>query len=100
MTTAEYERSQFYRCYTLGHAWTDYDSDWATASDGLVPMTLRCERCATERREWIDTDGSVYSRTYHYPEGYQYGTGERPSGSERRQNFIALRALERRNRRQ
>ena len=85
MTTEQYERSQFYRCYTLGHAWVDYDSNWNPGFG--TPLTLRCERCGTERRDIINpnTGQLLPGRKYIYPQGYRYGT-ERPT----RDNFRVM----------
>lgn len=81
LTTPQYDRTQFVRCNTLGHSWDDYDSNWAAPS-GTAPLTLRCQRCGTERRDTIDSYGDLVTRSYSYPEGYRYGRGERPSRSD------------------
>ena len=78
MTTEQYERSQFYRCYTLGHAWTDYDDTGSVPIDG-TSLALRCERCGTGRRDVVDQrTGELIRRSYDYPMGYRYGT-DRPT---------------------
>jgi hypothetical protein len=87
LTTAQYDRSQYVRCNTIGHAWFDYDnSDWIpTFGD---PLVLRCERCGTERRDTIGGSGQIIARHYFYPDGYKYGRGERPTRSEFRRMLL------------
>ena len=93
LTTAEYDRTQYVRCNTFGHAWFDYDSsDWTpTFGDSLV---LRCERCGTERRDSIGGSGQILARHYLYPDGYKYGRGERPTRSEFRRMLLEQRIRE------
>jgi len=81
-TTDEYERSQFYRCYTLGHAWYDYDDTGPAPITG-TPLMLRCERCGTNRRDVVqDGTGELIWRRYDYPDGYKYGSEARPTRSD------------------
>ena len=88
----------FLRCQTLGHAWDDYDdSDW-TPTWG-VGLALRCLRCGTSRRDIINANGDLGSRSYVYPDGYKYGKGERPSRGDFRLMLIQKRLSERRQRR-
>lgn len=84
-TTEEFERAQFYRCYTLGHAWFDYDDTGPPPYTGTV-LALRCERCGTSRRDVVaDGTGELLWRRYEYPMGYKYGS-ERPT----RDNFRVM----------
>lgn len=63
----------------LRHAWDEVDSDWASPNrDGTTPMTLRCQRCGTERRDVIDRNGEVAHRRYIYPIGYHIDGDEKP----------------------
>ena len=95
LTTRQYERTQYTRCYTIGHAWFDYDSsDW-NPQWGL-PLVLRCERCGSERRDKIGNRGEIIGRSYFYPEGYKYSKGTRPTKNEFRQMLLAQRILEQR----
>jgi len=61
----------------LRHAWHSVDSNhWtrpmnASHASEQVPFTIRCERCDTERRDVIDSNGEVASRRYVYPPGYK-----------------------------
>jgi hypothetical protein len=93
LTTAQYDRSQFVRCNTIGHAWFDYDnSDWRpTFGD---PLVLRCERCGTERRDSIGSGGQIVARHYLHPEGYKYGRGEKPTRAEFRRMLLEQRIQE------
>lgn len=68
------ERRGYVRCRTIGHSWFDYDSNWETSMG--YPLTLRCERCGTERRDVIGTYGQLVSRHYHKPENYDLTPGE------------------------
>ena len=72
----------------------DVDSDWLPWP-GETPVTVRCERCGTERRDRVATvDGKLMGRRYVYPEGYRYGKGERPTANEFRLQLIGLRLKE------
>lgn len=97
MPTIEHERQGFVRCGTLGHSWHDYDSNWTTNMG--IPLTLRCERCGTERRDTIGAYGQLVNRHYAYPEFYKYPRGERPTRSEFRMLLLRQRMQETRNRR-
>ena len=68
------ERRGYVRCRTLGHSWFDYDSNW-TPSFG-IPMTLRCERCGTERRDTVSDFGKLLGRRYYKPDNYDRRKGE------------------------
>lgn len=79
--TLDHEREGFIRCGTMGHAWHDYDSNWKPGFG--YPLTLRCERCGTERRDVITNWGKLLSRRYVYPTLYKYPRGtKRPSRDE------------------
>lgn len=89
------ERADYTRCRTYGHAWFEADSDWK--SDMGTPLTLRCERCMTERREVISRLGHLHSRHYVYPSDYQYQWGTVPTKDDFRLALIALRIKEARS---
>ena len=74
--TIDHEREGFIRCGTLGHSWHDYDTVGWTTSMG-VPLTLRCERCGTERRDVIGAHGQLVYPALRLPPGLQV-----PQGSE------------------
>ena len=99
LTTQQYERTQFVRCNTFGHAWFDYDnSDWIP--EWGEPLVLRCERCGSERRDTISTStGDIVGRHYFHPEGYRYEKGTRPTRAEFRILLLAQRIQERGGRR-
>lgn len=85
--------TDYTRCGTYGHAWFEADSDWNT--DKGTPLTLRCERCMTERRDAIHpSTGELVTRRYAYPDGYRYSAGERPDRDHFRLALIALRLRE------
>lgn len=93
LTTAEYDRSQFIRCNTIGHAWFDYDnSDWRPLFGD--PLVLRCERCGTERRDVIGASGQIIARNYAHPEGYKYARGTKPTRAEFRRMMLEQRIRE------
>ena len=77
----------------LRHAWHSVDSNhWFVAalpSPSAVPFTIRCERCDTERRDVIDSNGEVVSRRYVYPVGYKIDQEEgAPKIREFRQQWL------------
>lgn len=82
-------------CRTYGHAWFEYDSNWTPLFG--TPITLRCERCESERRDTIDSLGRVAGRRYLHPENFAYAKGERPSRADMRLALIASRLKERRD---
>jgi hypothetical protein len=98
LTTRQYERSQFVRCNTFGHAWFDYDNSEWKPQWGL-PLVLRCERCGTERRDTIGATGQKVGRSYIYPEGYKYEKGTRPNRDTFRLMFFELRQREQKRKR-
>ena len=76
LTTAQWEKTQYVRCYAWGHAWDDYtNSDWRPTM-GQSFLVLRCLRCSTERREAYNLYGEIETRHYHWPEGYRFRKGE------------------------
>jgi len=94
LTTQEYEKTQFIRCNTFGHAWFDYDnSDWEP--EWGEPLVLRCERCGSERRDTIGSNGNIVGRHYFHPDGYAYAKGTRPTRSEFRILLLAKKIEER-----
>jgi hypothetical protein len=95
--TIAHERMGFVRCGTMGHSWFDYDSNWTTRMG--TPLTLRCERCGTERRDVIGTYGNLVSRSYAYPDHYRYPKGERPTRDEFRVLLLMQRMQEARSKR-
>jgi hypothetical protein len=85
--------TDYTRCRTYGHAWFEADSDWTTSKG--VPLTLRCERCMTERREAISrSTGELVYRTYKYSDGYAYGKGQTPTRDDFRLALLSLRLKE------
>jgi hypothetical protein len=85
-------RPSYTRCRTYGHAWFEADSDWK--SEIGTPLTLRCERCLTERRDAISYTGQLLSRHYHYSDGYQMRWDETPTKDDFRLALISLRIKE------
>ena len=79
------------RCRTIGHAWFEADTEWDTSFPG-TQMTLRCERCMTERREvWSRTTGDLVYRHYNYPDGYiQEWGGNFPTKDDFRLALLAI----------
>jgi hypothetical protein len=70
---------EFLECGALGHPWDFVDSNHWTAPFG-VPVTRRCMRCGTERRQCVMRDErTILAERYIYPPGYKFAKGERPS---------------------
>lgn len=80
-----------HKCKMLGHSWEPQSQ----AKSGWTPgwgigLILECDRCGCERRDIIDSNGNLSSRSYLYPPGYQYAKGsDRPSRAELRRMWIA-----------
>lgn len=87
---------RYTRCRALGHAWFEADSTRALpAVRGATPVTLRCERCMTERLDLIDANGDLARpRRYVYPDDYRYATGTLPAKGDFRLALLALRLQE------
>lgn len=84
-------------CRGLGHAWHLYDSNWKSQLG--VPFTVRCERCAMERRDTLaPSDGRVIARHYTYPLGYRYARGQTPTRNDFRLILLAKVREERKSR--
>jgi hypothetical protein len=89
------------RCRTIGHAWYEVDSDWAKSEGAAsfgTPVTLRCDRCTTERREtWDRHTGDLATRYYVYPDGYQQRWGGNfPTRADFRLALLAIKLNEKR----
>jgi hypothetical protein len=97
MPTIEHERQGFVRCGTLGHSWDDYLTKWTTSAG--IPLTLRCGRCGTERRDVIGAFGQLINRHYVYPAHYRYPKGGRPTRSEFRMMLLMQKMQEARSKR-
>jgi hypothetical protein len=88
-TTREWQRSQYVKCYTIGHAWFDYEnSDWHPEwGTGFV---LRCQRCGSERRDAVDISGGLSHRSYWHPDDYKFAKGTKPTKDEFRLMMIRV----------
>lgn len=86
----------YIRCGAYGHAMFQYDNSEWTPTFG-DPLTLRCERCTTERRDTLDIHGELAQRDYIHPADYNdwYPKGQRPSRAEFRRMAVALEKYER-----
>lgn len=58
-----------------GHQWDSFQPLQRNRGWGGVTISLRCERCTTERYDTIDAQGALVSRQYVYPEGYKLTGG-------------------------
>lgn len=85
---------RYTRCRTYGHAWFEADSNRTLSAVRATPVTLRCERCMTERLDLIDANGDLASRRYVYPDDYRYATGTLPAKGDFRLALLALRLQE------
>ena len=82
-----YENYPYVECGAIGHAWYIGETHWVPEFGR--PVTLRCERCGSERREaWSDMSGILLNRHYDHPDGYRIGKG-RPSRSDFRAMLLA-----------
>jgi hypothetical protein len=60
-----------------------------------TPLTLRCERCDTERRDTISpSTGALITRHYYYSDDYQYERGASPTRDDFRRLLLARRIEE------
>lgn len=81
-------RLEYEKCRTWGHAWSDF-----IPADKRQPgwgrrFSLRCDRCATERHDVIDTLGELSTRQYVYPDDYQMARDERPTMQQLRLDLL------------
>ena len=90
MTTNE-RLHEYVRCRVFGHKWDEYDSSWTPLWGD--PITVRCERCTTERRDTIGNNELLIQRHYEYPDDYKlavesaFGVGK-PTHAEMRRWLI------------
>ena len=56
-------------CRELGHTWKPFTARYVP-EQRAYERTLRCPRCATERRQVLDGSGHVVSSSYVHPDGY------------------------------
>jgi len=65
-------------CRDMRHAWAPYTVEPATVGGGRgYRQSVRCERCRTIRRRFLDDRGRVVGGTsYVYPDGYLSPPGE------------------------
>lgn len=69
-TTRAHERMEYQRCRAIGHRWESIPVTQPPAFGAAID--LRCENCATVRRDIISRpSGILISRYYVYPEEYQ-----------------------------
>lgn len=69
-------------CRDYGHAWEPFTAAKLAKRAGYE-QTLRCGRCLTTRRRYLDSRGEVIQSGYDYADGYLiHGLG-RLSGADR-----------------
>lgn len=83
-------------CKMIGHTWipqAQSKSGWTP--DWGIGLVLECDRCGAERRDTIDSNGALSTRSYVYPPGYKYeGEAEaRPTRDDLRRLWIQHRRL-------
>ena len=89
-TTWQHERRGYIRCRAIGHSWDDYDSNWVPQYG--EPITVRCERCGSERRDSVDVHGELLSRHYYKPQNYDLERDDfKPTRSDFRLMLLAIR---------
>lgn len=97
--SARMDGQDYTRCRILGHAWFDVDSDWEPFAG--TPLTVRCERCMTERRDSVsNSTGELIGRHYVYAIGYQLKKNDpRPTKNDYRLILLQKRLEEARSNR-
>lgn len=61
---------EYLLCRDIGHSWRLLN--YTPLENGMVARRLKCRSCKTVRVDRITRNfGTVYGRTYEYPEGYQ-----------------------------
>lgn len=63
-------RDEYLRCRVIGHQWDEFDPVGMRKPHFGWRLSVRCERCSTERHDLINARGEVGSRSYVYPEDY------------------------------
>lgn len=71
-------RTEYVKCRSWGHEWDDFIPIGRRRSWGIT-ISLRCDRCTTERHDTIDQIGNLSKRQYVYPEGYKLSAIEKPT---------------------
>ena len=78
-------KADYIRCRTYGHAWYEFSPGQMARPLFGFRLSLKCERCTTERHDLIDANGEVGSREYRYPDGYKDAfIDEKPTRAELR----------------
>lgn len=59
-------------CRELGHVWVQWDVEVIREGRRLggYSRVMRCRQCRSERRQVLDSTGSVVSNGYRYANGY------------------------------
>jgi hypothetical protein len=86
-------KKEYLDCRDRGHAWFDVKTEPSLrrTSHGMVYRVLDCHRCKTKREDLIiRSTGSIESRRYYYPDGYQVKAGHNVVKAEIRK--LAVRA--------
>ena len=66
-------RDEYVECRDLGHSWCYTKVTLVKNKRGKIRgylQHLSCGSCTTERRRWINPDGSLGNNYYSYPLGY------------------------------
>lgn len=59
-------------CRSVGHSWDVIDAT-SSGKFGGNPIWLRCERCMTERHDFVNSNtGDLYTRQYVYQDSYRH----------------------------
>lgn len=65
--------AKFRWCRDIGHGWKPWDVHTGVNNVTRrreVARVLTCQRCETQRTDFMATDGEVLRRSYAYPSGY------------------------------
>ena len=89
-TAAQLRQATFTTCRTLGHAWEYINT---TSYDGHVDevvVMLRCDRCSTERDDFVRESDGDRTRTakYRHPNGYRDSEHEKLTRAQWRVRFL------------
>lgn len=66
---AEHLPASFMECRDMGHSWKPYTVAYSAKTRGYI-RTLRCQRCKTDRHQWLTSSGHVEATSYDYPDDY------------------------------
>lgn len=73
---------EYLACRNLGHSWRPHRAEWRT-DERAYYVSYLCQRCTTEKIQWVDRRGSIVSSHYQYAVDYQNKNHGRLTGEGR-----------------